>query len=166
VNSASLQNLWLLGIVANSVTLVLCIYFWREARREKPDFRLQLRITDMWAAIFGLTPTFVCFAALLAEPEWAGVAPIFLVVFLPHQVATAFIFLLREETGDSAAKGSALSSFVVLLSGTIAGVALPVLALFLVGAFCFLAPIVLPVLLLYCLARKAVPAPEKPGDEK
>lgn len=165
MNSVALQNLWLLAIIVNTVTLFFCIYFWRQVRRENPEFRLHFRITDIWAAIFGLTPTFVIFAALLAEPTRADAAPIFLAVFFPHQVGASFIFLLRDDSSDSVAKRSALSSFVILFSGTIAGVALPVMSLFLIGMFCFLAPIVIPAVLLHYIVRKTDPAPEKPRDE-
>ena len=105
---------------------------WRDFARAKPGIHFNFHITDIWAAIVGLTPSTMLAAYVIADHAKSWGVPV-LAVIVPAQVMGMFRGRLRaqrEETASSRGCG-AIESAVFIIVYTI--LALPFTGVFVIG---------------------------------
>lgn len=155
-----MNGTWILFLMADAMICTYAGVRWYKLRQANPAVRLNFRLIELWAVSFALSPALALFGVVQRLDESAGdSALLVLVLLIPHQLAVAFLTMLRNHEDLLAAKAAkdlnAFQQFVLMLNSTLVGLIIPIVTLcatvvliFTVVFAILFSPIVLPILVL------------------
>lgn len=124
------SNLWMLAAGMAAVSLVIAGFCIHQFKRQNPGLRFQIRITDLWALVLGLSPGFYW----CCQSPGPVVLPILLTVLIGQTLGGFWMHLLNE-TGSLSSKQTSFGAAVNVFVGTLIGVFAPILTIFAVACF-------------------------------